>query len=57
MTLSHPLLPDGYHIERDADVLTLVGADGLVVARFNARGVEWREVERAATKDAVIAPN
>jgi hypothetical protein len=51
------LLPDGYHIERDADVLTLVGTDGLVMARFSARGVEWHEVERAATQDAVIAPN
>jgi hypothetical protein len=57
MTLSHPLLPDGYHVEHDADALALLRADGSVVARVSARGVEWEEVERAVAEDAVIAPN
>jgi hypothetical protein len=46
------VLPDGYHMERDADLLTLLRCDGSVVARFSARGAEWREVERAAKEDA-----
>jgi hypothetical protein len=46
------MLPDGYHIERGADVLTLLRADDSMVARFSARGAEWHEVERAATEDA-----
>ena len=46
------MLPDGYHTERDADVLTLLRADGSVVARFSARGVEWPEVERTAAQDS-----
>jgi len=49
------VLPDGYHTERDADLLTLLRADGSVVARFSARGVEWPEVERTAAQDAEIA--
>jgi hypothetical protein len=49
------VLPDGYDIERDADVLTLLRADGSVVARFSARGVELQEVERLAAQDAVGA--
>ena len=48
------MLPDGYRIERDVDILTLLRADGSVVARFSARGVEWAEVERAAAEDAGI---
>ena len=50
-----PVLPDGYDIERDADVLTLLRADGSVVARFSARGVELQEVERLAAQDAAGA--
>jgi hypothetical protein len=46
------VLPDGYHTERDADVLTLLRADGSVVARFSARGVEWPEVKRTAAQDS-----
>ena len=46
------VLPDGYHIERDTDVLTLLRADDSVVARFSVRGVEWSEVEKAAEEDA-----
>ncbi len=48
------LLPDGYHIERDPEVLTLLRADGTVVGRFSARGVEWREVTLLAAADAGI---
>jgi hypothetical protein len=50
-------LPDGYHIERDADVLALLRGDGSVVARFSALGVAWEEVRRAATEDAANAPH
>ena len=50
------MLHDGYHLERDADVLTLLRGDSSVVARFSARGAEWQEVERVATEDAVIVP-
>jgi hypothetical protein len=46
------MLPDGYHIVRDADILTLLRADGSVVARFSVRGVQWSEVERTAEMDA-----
>ncbi len=51
------MLPDGYHTERDADVLTLLRADGSVVARFSARGVAGPEVERTAAQDSGIAPH
>jgi hypothetical protein len=47
------VLPDGYHTESDADVLTLLRADGSALARFSVRGVVWEAVERAATEDAV----
>jgi len=47
------MLPDGYHTERDADVLTLLRDDGSVVARFSARGVQLQEVKREATEDAL----
>lgn len=50
-----PVLPRGYHIERDADVLTLLREDGSVVAWFSARGVRRQEVERIAAKDSLIA--
>jgi hypothetical protein len=46
------LLPDGYHLERDSDVITLRRAGGSVVACFSARGVDWSEVERAVEADA-----
>ena len=46
------MLPDGYHIEKDADLLTLLRSDGSVVARFSVRGVEWSEVELAVESDA-----
>jgi hypothetical protein len=49
-------LPDGYHTERDADVLTLLRADGSVVARFSARGGKWPEVRLTAAVDAGIVP-
>ena len=49
------MLPDGYDIERDADVLTLLRADGSVMVRFSARGVERQEVERVAAEDAAYA--
>jgi hypothetical protein len=49
-----PVLPHGYHVERDADVLTLLRIDGSAVARFSARGVRWQEVERTAAEDALI---
>jgi hypothetical protein len=49
------VLPDGYHTERDADVLTLLRADGSVVARFSASGVQRSEVERTAAQDAEVA--
>jgi hypothetical protein len=49
------VLPDGYHTERDADVLTLLRADGSVVARFSASGVQRPEVERTAAQDAEVA--
>lgn len=51
------MLPHGYHIERDADVLTLLRANCSVVARFSARGVRWQEVERTAAEDALIMPH
>jgi hypothetical protein len=46
------MLPNGYYIERDADVLALLRADGSLVARFSSRGVECSEVERMAEEDA-----
>ncbi len=46
------MLPDGYRIERDADVLSLLRSDGSVVARFSVLGVQWSEVERTAEQDA-----
>ena len=46
------MLPNGYHIEKDADLLTLLRSDGSVVARFSVRGVEWSEVELAVESDA-----
>jgi hypothetical protein len=49
------MLPDGYNIERDADLLTLLRANGSVMARFSARGVERQEVERVAAEDAADA--
>lgn len=49
------LLPNGYHIERDADVLTLLRSDGTVVARFSAGGVVCEEVMHAVTEDAAKA--
>jgi hypothetical protein len=51
-----PVLSDGYQIERGGDVLTLLRADGTVVARFSARGVVCEEIERAATEDALSEP-
>jgi hypothetical protein len=51
------VLPDGYDIERDADVLTLLRADGSAVARFSARGVKWKAVERTAAPDALTIPH
>jgi hypothetical protein len=51
------MFPDGYHIERDADVLILLRCDDSVAARFGARGVEWQELERMATEDAAIVPH
>jgi hypothetical protein len=45
-------LPEGYLIEREADVLTLRRPDGSVVARFSVRGVRWPEVQRMAEEDA-----
>lgn len=49
------VLPDGYHIERDADVMALLRADGSVVAHFSARGAESQEVERTALADAELS--
>jgi hypothetical protein len=51
------VLPDGYGVERDADVLTLLRTDGTVVARFSARGATWHEVQRAATEDSAKVPH
>jgi len=51
------VLPNGYHIERDADVLTLLRADDSVVARFSVSGVDWSEVERMAEEDIGRSPH
>jgi hypothetical protein len=48
-----PVLPGGYHVERDADLLSLLRGDGSEVARFSARGAERQEVERTPTEDAL----
>ena len=45
-------LPDGYWIERDADVLVLHRPDGSIVATFSAGGADLNEIERVAREDA-----
>lgn len=47
-------LPNGYLRKRDADVFTLLRADGSVVARFSARGVNGPEVRLTDAVDAGI---
>jgi hypothetical protein len=45
------LLPPGYTIERDADVLLVRREGGSVVAAFSARGATSEEVKRTAWDD------
>jgi hypothetical protein len=47
-----PLLPPGYSLVRsDPDVLVLRCPQGLVVARFSARGATTEDIEREAWED------
>ena len=45
------VLPPGYRLQVDPDVLILSRADGSTVAAFSALGADPREVEREAEKD------
>ena len=45
-------LPFGYHLDWDADLLTLRRADGSFVAAFSARGVDFFEVALTLWEDA-----
>jgi hypothetical protein len=47
-----PVLPFGYHPERDADLLTLRRSDGSFAAAFSVGGVDPFEVEATAWEDA-----
>ncbi len=46
------VLPFGYHLKRDGDLLILRRADGTDVAAFGALGVDLFEVEFAVWEDA-----
>ena len=46
------MLPESHRIERDADVVSLLRADGSVAAVFSARGADPTEIERVAKQDA-----
>ena len=47
-----PLLPPGYSLDRsDPDVLVLRCPQGVVVARFSARGAAVEAIEQEAWKD------
>jgi hypothetical protein len=46
------VLPFGYYLERDADLLMLRRSDGTFVAAFSARGVDLFEVELVVWEDA-----
>ena len=46
------VLPFGYYLELDADLLVLRRSDGSFVAAFNVRGVDLYEVELAVWEDA-----
>ena len=48
-------LPTGYHVERDADLLTLRRADGTEVAYFSAEGFTREMVGLAAEEDLGVA--
>jgi hypothetical protein len=45
------VLPPGYRLQLDPDVLALRRADGSTVAAFSALGADLREVEREARED------
>jgi hypothetical protein len=45
------LLPPGYRLERDADLLELRRTDGSLVAAFSARGTSPAEVVWEAEED------
>ena len=45
------MLPPGYRLRLDPDVLVLGRADGSTVAAFSALGADPREVEREARED------
>ncbi len=45
------VLPPGYRLEMDPDVLILRGDDGSMVAVFSAPSVDPEEVKREAEKD------
>jgi len=45
------LLPPGYRLERDADLLELRRTDGSLVAAFSARGASPAAVVREAEED------
>jgi hypothetical protein len=46
------VLPFGYCLERDADLLVLRRSDSSLVAAFSARGVDLFEVELTVWEDA-----
>ena len=45
------VLPPGYRLQMDADLLILSRADGSMVAAFSALGADPEEVKREAEKD------
>ena len=45
------VLPPGYRIQMDPDLLVLYRADGSMVAAFSAFGAEPEEVAREARED------
>jgi hypothetical protein len=44
-------LPPGYRLQRDPDILLLLGPDGSLVAAFSALGADLPEVFAAAWED------
>jgi hypothetical protein len=46
------VLPFGYYVELESDLLFLRRPDGTLVAAFSARGVDPYEVEWTVWKDA-----
>jgi len=45
------VLPPGYRVGMDPDVLVLLRADGSLVAAFSAPGADPAEIEKEALRD------